>query len=574
MDQAAPQHLHPRRRRRFAALLALAIASGSLGAGALSLAIFTDSQAVTGNAFSTGTIDISTTPATALFTVSSMMPGDSTTATIQVNNAGTGALRYAISTAVVSGADACRPAPAGRLRRGRLHGHGPLQRGARCRRRRQQRPGRPGGRPRPRRRVERDALLQGDPAARHRQRVPEHVDERDLHLRRRADGEQLASWHDSTRPQPEAICSSARPHTAVDAVRRGRRGLRARTSGGGRKLGDADHAGPPPRSTTAAARLVVRATHPARGAAERAASNVAHRAAAIAAVSRPSARSGRADVAADGSYGRQRRRTARLLPTQPRPGGPAHDRRRRRRARSSPRPWSRRRGDATHWTHPLDGRRDRAMQPRARSAGSGGPSPCAPAPERDVQALHRSAVHREGPRHRRAVPRARPSGRVVLSVDEKTQVQALDRTRSRCCRMLPEHRTSARTLDYVRHGTPACSRPSTWPPGKVIGDVPPRATGRSSSGAFLDADRRRRSRPTSRSTSILDNVRDPQDAARSGAGSLRHPRFHLHFTPDRRLLAQPRPARSLRAPARLMPGSSVSGTLVISQHGTGALRPR
>ena len=103
MDQAAPQHLHPRRRRRFAALLALAIASGSLGAGALSLAIFTDSAAVTGNAFSTGTIDVSTTPATALFNVSTMMPGDSTTATIQVNNAGTGALRYAISTSVVSG---------------------------------------------------------------------------------------------------------------------------------------------------------------------------------------------------------------------------------------------------------------------------------------------------------------------------------------------------------------------------------------------------------------------------------------------------------------------------------------
>ena len=103
MDQAAPQHVHPRRRRRFAALLAFAIASGSLGAGALSLAIFTDSQAVTGNAFATGTIDISTTPATALFSVTGMMPGDASTATIQVNNAGTGALRYAISTAVVSG---------------------------------------------------------------------------------------------------------------------------------------------------------------------------------------------------------------------------------------------------------------------------------------------------------------------------------------------------------------------------------------------------------------------------------------------------------------------------------------
>ncbi len=103
MDQTAPAHAHPRRNRRFAALLALALISGSLGAGALSLAIFTDSQAVTGNAFTTGTIDISTTPATALFSVSNMMPGDTLNRTIQVDNAGTGVLRYAISTSIVSG---------------------------------------------------------------------------------------------------------------------------------------------------------------------------------------------------------------------------------------------------------------------------------------------------------------------------------------------------------------------------------------------------------------------------------------------------------------------------------------
>ena len=98
-----PSHRRPLRRGRFTALLALGVVSGSLGAGALSLAIFTDSQAVTGNAFATGTVDISTTPATALFSVSSMMPGDTSSQTILVDNAGTGALRYAISTAVVSG---------------------------------------------------------------------------------------------------------------------------------------------------------------------------------------------------------------------------------------------------------------------------------------------------------------------------------------------------------------------------------------------------------------------------------------------------------------------------------------
>jgi hypothetical protein len=102
MDQTASGHVHPRR-RRFAALLALAIVSGSLGVGALSLAIFTDSQAVTGNAFATGTIDISTAPATALFNVAGMMPGDTDTQALVVTNAGTGSLRYSMSTSVVNG---------------------------------------------------------------------------------------------------------------------------------------------------------------------------------------------------------------------------------------------------------------------------------------------------------------------------------------------------------------------------------------------------------------------------------------------------------------------------------------
>lgn len=110
MDQAtltpiAPTaHTHPRRRRRLAALLVLALVSGSLGASALSLAIFTDSQAVTGNAFGTGSIDISTSPATALFDVTAMLPGDTNEQTLDVDNDGSGALRYSISTAVDSGA--------------------------------------------------------------------------------------------------------------------------------------------------------------------------------------------------------------------------------------------------------------------------------------------------------------------------------------------------------------------------------------------------------------------------------------------------------------------------------------
>jgi spore coat-associated protein N len=93
-----------RRRRRLAALLVMALVTGSLSAGALSLAVFQDSQAVSGNAFATGTIDISTDKTTALFGASGMMPGDVATGTILVSNSGTGALRYAITTEVVAGA--------------------------------------------------------------------------------------------------------------------------------------------------------------------------------------------------------------------------------------------------------------------------------------------------------------------------------------------------------------------------------------------------------------------------------------------------------------------------------------
>ena len=97
-------HEHPRRRRRFGALLLMAALTASLGAGAISLAIFTDSQAVTGNALSAGEIDISVTPATPVFTAVDMMPGDVAEGELLVTNGGASALRYAMSTTVVSGA--------------------------------------------------------------------------------------------------------------------------------------------------------------------------------------------------------------------------------------------------------------------------------------------------------------------------------------------------------------------------------------------------------------------------------------------------------------------------------------
>ncbi len=67
---------------------------------AITHAVFTDTQAVTGNTFSTGSVDISTSPTSALVTFSGMVPGDKVTAPLTVSNAGTLQLRYAMSTAI------------------------------------------------------------------------------------------------------------------------------------------------------------------------------------------------------------------------------------------------------------------------------------------------------------------------------------------------------------------------------------------------------------------------------------------------------------------------------------------
>ena len=92
------------RQPRLLAMAAGALVIVSVSAGAMSLALFTDSQAVGANTFSTGTVDISTSPTTALVTFSAMAPGDQVTAPITVTNAGTLDLRYAISS-VATNAD-------------------------------------------------------------------------------------------------------------------------------------------------------------------------------------------------------------------------------------------------------------------------------------------------------------------------------------------------------------------------------------------------------------------------------------------------------------------------------------
>jgi predicted ribosomally synthesized peptide with SipW-like signal peptide len=86
-----------KRRRRLALILPL-LALVGVGAGQLSLALFTDSETVNAT-FGTGSVDLDAAKIDALvLTSSAMMPGDSITDDVVVENDGTAQLRYAMTT--------------------------------------------------------------------------------------------------------------------------------------------------------------------------------------------------------------------------------------------------------------------------------------------------------------------------------------------------------------------------------------------------------------------------------------------------------------------------------------------
>jgi len=88
-----------RRRTPLLALAAIGLAIASVGSGVLSLAVFTSTAANGSNEFDTGTVVISTSPASAFVTYSNMLPGDSVTQALTVSNTGSAQLRYAMTTA-------------------------------------------------------------------------------------------------------------------------------------------------------------------------------------------------------------------------------------------------------------------------------------------------------------------------------------------------------------------------------------------------------------------------------------------------------------------------------------------
>jgi transposase len=118
-----------------------------------------------------------------------------------------------------------------------------------------------------------------------------------------------------------------------------------------------------------------------------------------------------------------------------------------------------------------------------------------------------------------------PAGAVVLSFDEKTQVQALDRTQP----LLPVDfgLTEKRTHDYRRHGTTNLFAALDVGTGQVVADCYPRRTG----AEFLAFIRKAVKPHVGKEIHVvLDNL-STHDTPEVNAWLARNPNVTFHFTP-------------------------------------------
>jgi transposase len=118
-----------------------------------------------------------------------------------------------------------------------------------------------------------------------------------------------------------------------------------------------------------------------------------------------------------------------------------------------------------------------------------------------------------------------PGAAVVLSLDEKTQIQALDRTQP----LLPIEfaATEKRTHDYVRHGTTNLFAALNVATGEVVGECRPRRNGAAFLAFLKRAVRPYRGRQVH---VVLDNL-STHTTPDVIAWLAKNPHVHFHFTP-------------------------------------------
>jgi transposase len=118
-----------------------------------------------------------------------------------------------------------------------------------------------------------------------------------------------------------------------------------------------------------------------------------------------------------------------------------------------------------------------------------------------------------------------PGGAVVLSIDEKTQIQALDRTQP----LLPVDfgKTEQRTHDYKRHGVTNLFAALNVATGEVVGECTPRRDGARFLAFLKKATKPHRDKDIH---VVLDNL-STHTTPEVTAWLETHPNVHFHFTP-------------------------------------------
>jgi transposase len=119
-----------------------------------------------------------------------------------------------------------------------------------------------------------------------------------------------------------------------------------------------------------------------------------------------------------------------------------------------------------------------------------------------------------------------PDKSLILSVDEKSQIQALDRTQPGL--PLKKGRCGTMTHDYKRHGTTTLFAALNMLDGKVIGDCLPRHRHQEFIRFLKKIDAE--TLPDLDLHLIVDNY-GTHKHPRVKTWNKRHPRFHLHFIP-------------------------------------------
>ena len=119
-----------------------------------------------------------------------------------------------------------------------------------------------------------------------------------------------------------------------------------------------------------------------------------------------------------------------------------------------------------------------------------------------------------------------PDKALVLCVDEKSQIQALDRTQ----RTLPLNYDTpeTRTHDYRRSGTTTLFAALDIATGKVIGKIKRRHRGIDFISFLRHVDR---VVPEDLGVRLIPENHGTHKTAKVRRWLLRHPRFHCHFTP-------------------------------------------